>query len=228
GRRRRVRLCRENYIARDTSLQAPLQHEVSWHLCGLRCDHVDLWTNSHRHSSGVAFHKCGYSHPYLFPWPAIDKFNGRTCSGNELCGAFCECVGARLCRPCNTLCAAPRARCNPAPVLLNGSPRVGAAICERVALWRGTVDEAAGSSFCGVWGDLCCLWQSPSRSSSQKNSRARPDFQCRHNSSIGNYLFDSLANRRFREVLVLDNRLRAPICQPGSFECSAPNLRVQR
>ena len=62
----------------------------------------------------------------------------------------------------------------------------------------------------------------------EKNSRARPDFQCRNNSSIRNYLSGSLANRRFREVLVLDNRLRAPIWQPGSFQCSAANLRVQR
>ena len=166
ARRRRVRLCRATDIARHPSLQARLQHEVPGHLCGLRGDHVDLWTNGHRNSSGAALGKCSHGRSDLFPRAAIDKFNSGTCSGNELCGALSECVGARLCGPRNTLCAAPRARWDPAPVQLNRSPSVGTAIRERVALRHGIVNEAAGSFFRLVWGDLSCLWQSPSRNPS--------------------------------------------------------------
>jgi hypothetical protein len=53
-------------------------------------------------------------------------------------------------------------------------------------------------------------------------------FQCWSNSSLGNYLPPFLAHRRIREVLVLDNRLRASIWQPGSSQPGTGNLLLQR
>src|SRR5207245_7531208 len=46
--------------------------------------------------------------------------------------------------------------------------------------------------------------------------------------SLGNYLPPFLAYRCVREILVLDNRLRASVRQPGSFQSGAANFLLQR
>src|SRR5262249_25520190 len=62
----------------------------------------------------------------------------------------------------------------------------------------------------------------------KRNSAARPGFHRRCNCSIRNYLPTSLARRCVRYVLVLDNRLRSSIRQPGSSRPSVASSLLQR
>src|SRR5262249_40999593 len=198
ARRRRIRLCWSTHFARYSTLRPRLQHEVPGHLCGLRCDHVDVWTNGHGSSLRTARDQCSYDCADLFPRPQSGELNNGTCSGDELRGALRKSIGAGIRRPRNTFRAAPGSWRDAASIQLERSANVWTVVRERVALRDWVVNEATCSFFCFIWNDLPYLSRSSSPGPSENNSRARPDFQCRCNSSGRCYLPPSLASRGVR------------------------------
>ena len=77
------------------------------HLCSLRRNHVDLWTNNNRNSFGTALGQCSYDRLDLFAGPPTCEFVVGLTAANELCRALCESLRAGVCRPRHTFCVAP-------------------------------------------------------------------------------------------------------------------------
>src|SRR5205814_4303736 len=106
------------------------QYLVFWNLCRLCHDHVDLRTNSHWNSYGLALDQRCYDRVDLFLGPTTAELDSWTRGGGQLCSSLCRSGRLGLRRSCRTFCNVTDAEPSAAFIQAIGSTRIQATIRE--------------------------------------------------------------------------------------------------